>query len=391
MDSALSARFRVLRFPLIVGVVFIHNYSPTVRLLNETVGIARSAAAVDFVRNIVSQGIARVSVPLFYAVAGYLFFADFDFSFGGYLAKLKRRIGTLLIPLIFWNVCTLAVFAIGQHLRLTARFFTQSSWPLVADFHPLDYANAILGVWTLYPIDSQFWFIRDLLVLVLLAPVLHFALSRKLGLPLLGMLLFLWLLDVHPSLYPSPQATLFFCLGAYFASTQSNPAITNRQAGALFFIFGTALVCNSLSPKPLFGCSVILAGVPFVWWLTGIIGVRTVRLKEWLFGISSSSFFVFAAHEPLLTIFRKLTFAILLPKSAGSVLFLFFAIPIMEISLLVFAHRLLRRALPSVTAIATGDLWRLRGTPVTPSTGALITGADLKVSPLRHTSRPAHL
>jgi len=88
INSDTSSRIEILRFPLIVGVVFIHNFSTTIFMTYGPVGVTHSRVWSDFIRFFVSQGVARVSVPLFFMISGYLFFSG-KWSRERYVSKLK--------------------------------------------------------------------------------------------------------------------------------------------------------------------------------------------------------------------------------------------------------------------------------------------------------------
>ena len=99
-----------LRFPLIVLVVYIHNYgspydySP---IINWT-----SISGFDLyeiIRIFISKVISHIAVPCFFFISGYLFFSNIVFfNKQTYLSKLKKRINTLFIPYLLWNI--IAIF-----------------------------------------------------------------------------------------------------------------------------------------------------------------------------------------------------------------------------------------------------------------------------------------
>ena len=64
----------MLRFPLIVLVVYLHNGSGTVRFANAGIVERSSSPMLDYFVAFLSDGVARVAVPLFFLMAGYLFF-----------------------------------------------------------------------------------------------------------------------------------------------------------------------------------------------------------------------------------------------------------------------------------------------------------------------------
>ena len=57
-----SLRLELPSFPLIVGVVFIHAYGATVGYSGGALGVAQPDLVTEFVRDFISQGLARVAV-----------------------------------------------------------------------------------------------------------------------------------------------------------------------------------------------------------------------------------------------------------------------------------------------------------------------------------------
>lgn len=92
----------ILKFPLIVLVVFIHivheNITP--------VKLDLSAANLyHLIYNLISQNIGRVAVPCFFLFSGFLFFFKIKdyFTVELYKKQIKNRFKTLFIPYILWN------------------------------------------------------------------------------------------------------------------------------------------------------------------------------------------------------------------------------------------------------------------------------------------------
>jgi len=77
--------------------------------------------------------------------------------------------------------------------------------------------------------------------------------------------------------------------------------------------------------------------------------------------LSGASFFVFAAHEPLLNTIRKIAFKMLVPASGAAILALYFLIPICLITILVLTYRGLVKATPHFAGIITGNSNRPAG------------------------------
>jgi hypothetical protein len=219
--------------------------------------------------------------------------------------------------------------------------------------------NALFGMAVSSPIAGQFWFIRDLMALIVLAPAIHFLLVRKLALPSIAVLFCLWFLSSWPILWPRVEASFFFILGAYLSRPGINAAYLDRFGPWISAVFFGLLVVNSaFSDKLLFIHKAMLAaGVPSLWWLTGL-AARTVRLKSLLMRLSGASFFVFATHEPLLMILRKVIYKLLMPASGATILALYFFIPVCLVAILIAAHGFLLKIAPSFTGFITGSSFR---------------------------------
>lgn len=357
LDKISSLRLDVLRFPLIVGVVFIHAYGANIKLADQQMGSTQPAAIYDMVTQMVSQGVARIAVPLFFLISAYLFFLHWQPSAQTYRHKLKSRIPTLLIPYLLWNIVTFGVFALGQALPATAGMFSSRLGP-ISQFSPGDYAVHLLGLSPAtkgQPIAYQFWFIRDLMLLALLAPLLH-AVLRRAAWPVLTLLLICWGAN-QSLLLPRTEGVLFFALGAWAAMQQRSLFELDRFGPAALAAYG-----------PLLLADVLLAGHPLHWplhclgMLTGIIaalwGSRFLathaRLAPALVALGGASFFVYAAHEPLLTALKKLAFIALQPSSTAAALLIYFLVPLLSILLCLLAYAGLARWFPRLTSLLTG-------------------------------------
>ena len=356
IDRKTSSRIEILRFPLIVGIVFIHNYDTTVSIGHGYIGALQSSDYVDFVRAFISHGIAQAAVPLFFVISGYLFFSG-EWSWGSYASKLRRRVNTLLIPFLCWNIVTLAVYAVGECIPNMKMYFTGGTgWPPVKSFSLLNYMNALFGMAVKYPISIQFWFIRDLMALVVFAPAIHFLLARRLALPFIVVLFGFWFFWVWPVLWPNVLACFFFSLGAYLSRPGKSVAYLDRFGPWISVMCLGVLILHSVvqsTPVYLDSC-VVVFGVPSLWWLTEL-AVRTAAVRSRLLRLSGASFFVFAAHQPLLMIIRKVLYKLLLPTTSAAILALYFLIPICLIGLLVLTHGYMQKTMPAFVGFITGD------------------------------------
>ncbi len=354
LDRESSLRLDLLRFPLIVGVVFIHSYSATVGLSDGNIGTHQPNFASDYLRTLISQCAARIATPLFFLISGYLFFSGSEWSAKSYSAKLQRRTKTLLIPFIFWNLITLAAVSLAQAIPSVRVFFSGDN-KLISEFNTSDYLNALIGV-NRYPIAYQFWFIRDLIIMTLLAPAILIALKFT-PLPYLSILSLCWLQGYWAVPTLSAESLLFFSVGAHLCLAKKGLFFLDKFGPIatgiyILIIFTDALTINN-SINPYLHKFGIILGIITSLFLTKLVE-RRENIKLPLLQLSGASFFVYATHEPLLTILRKVSYKILSPESSIMILFLYFCVAIIVIAACVTAYRGLNRSAPKFVNIVIG-------------------------------------
>lgn len=157
-----SKSIEILRVIGTLLVVLLHSQQDNLRLdgsLNSIVQISLSSV------------ICTVAVPLFFFISGYLFSEGFSVdksfsdNFSVYKRKIKSRFKSLVIPYFLWNVLVLIAFSV--------MFYFIKKEPI--DFFLKE--QGVYGVlWSYhgFPIDYSLWFVRDLIVLSLLYPIIIF-------------------------------------------------------------------------------------------------------------------------------------------------------------------------------------------------------------------------
>jgi surface polysaccharide O-acyltransferase-like enzyme len=165
VDSILSKRINSLRFLLIVFVVFIHNYVTEVNFSGGT-EIYEIPLYVEKIRYLISQIIARVAVPLFFLISGFLLYIKET----KYTTTLRKKCRTILLPYILWNILSIIFFFIAQSFSFTKPYFANN---IIRNFDLIDWIDVFIGKFTTlrqyqYPLVYQFWFLRDLFILYLL-------------------------------------------------------------------------------------------------------------------------------------------------------------------------------------------------------------------------------
>ncbi len=367
-----AQRLALLKFPLIVLVVMIHAYDPVVGLQDQAVGYLGGAVS-QWLRFFVSQGLGRVAVPLFFLMAGYFFFLGWNGRAAGLHQRWRSRVHSLLIPFLFWNTVAMLVLWLVQELPWFSAYLTGQK-ARVAGLSWYGWFNTLVGL-EQRPAAYQFWFIRDLMVLVLLAPLWRPVLARPVwAWRLLAALALLWCLNWQPLLFPAVEATLFFCTGAWAATVGRSLFALDRFAGAagvMFLLAMAAFASMAWTPEQhtgvlaLFRAALILGAV-------AVLGL-SARLPasgpgvQRLLALGTASFFVFAVHEPLLSVLRKLAFSLLRPSSEAAILALYLTLPALTVLLALLAYGALHRVSPGLLSWVSGGRNRKLPPAIPPS------------------------
>ncbi len=346
-------RLDLLRMPLIVLVVYIHSYA-AIDLTHD------NPDTTEFVAYVLSEQMARIAVPLFFLLSGYLFFRDGAVDFDRFTDKITSRIHTLLIPFLFWTTAIFIFVYTVEHIPSLAGFVSE---PKTVGLDPFEILDRIVG-WTGTPVAYQFWFIRDLIALVIIAPAIYWIL-RSTGPYLVVILGAVWFLGSWPFRIPSGEAMFFFTLGAYVGVARLNLFALDRYAFSQAALY-VALLCFAIYGRDAWWGVyakklAIVVGVSFALALTRL-AAKSDRLSAVLLLLAPASFFVFAVHEPTLTISRKLVGRVI-GHGPISVFAQYLILPLAIIAIAIAAYLALTRLLPRPMRFVTGARARTAAVP----------------------------
>lgn len=197
--------FRQLRLPMIVLVTFAHSYGEVAEGFSL---LTSEWDTYEFLKLLVSQTLVKVAVPVFFIMSGYLFFANVEtWNSQAYRAKMLRRLKTLLLPYLIWNLL----------MAFKLRTF---SWSIFWVFWcPAGIQTDWLGQEQLMtaPANMPLWFLRDLMVVSLLTPIIYIGV-RKLGSWFISILTIIYLSGICAFIPGfSAYAVYFFTFGAFFS------------------------------------------------------------------------------------------------------------------------------------------------------------------------------
>ena len=338
----------LLRLPLIVGVVFIHS----IKLSQGYFPL------YDFCYSFITEGICQVCVPLFFFSSGYLFFQNVDkFDIRIYKSKIKRRISSLLIPFIFWNLFVVAIIGTGQ--ILCPSLFS-GAFKNVLDFDAKDWLSIFYcSLGTNKPIAYQLWFLRDLILMSAITPIIY-CLCKHLKFWFIGTLMVLYILGVKSLVTGLSFFSLFFyCTGCWFGVNKIKFYFESnglRWVSIVSFVILLILVLflkNDYWAYLIQRTNVIIGCIAVVQLAFLYIEKRDVtdvfvNRKS----ISNSSFFIYCYHGIFATFLGK--FAENIVANDFEAVIVYFAIVIFLVIFGVLAYNVLLRTLPRFTGVITG-------------------------------------
>lgn len=372
-EELLSKTITCLRFPLTVGVVFIHfNLAQNGFMVQGVKYGLNNPYWYYHIINFFSDVISRIAVPLFFFISGFLFFYKKDFNWTIYKQKVRTRFSTLVLPFFLWNSIAILIVA-SRKLPLLSPFFP-NAYKIDILISPLrlyhtffaNYNNEGIFVFPIaeiskypYPIDGPLWYVRELILLVFLSPVIYF-LIKKMRLFFITILGIIWyFLQLPDSGYPILfiTAAFFFSFGAYFSINKMNFVDYMRKGKYIPLVYLVIAAIDTFTKytnyNPFINKAGILVGlISAVVVMSYLVEMKKVRVNMTL---ANSSFFVFALHTLIMGLIGKAVFTFFrIPDNTFSMLFMYFLIPIITIALCVCLYVLLNKYFHNMCDILTG-------------------------------------
>ncbi len=369
-----------LRFPLIVCVVFIHNKGYGGALTDVEIMWQHLGAndLYTLLRITLSSILPSIAVPAFFLISGYLFFYKWhSWDNAIYKRKLKSRTRTLLLPYIIWNALAIVSILCGDALyNLALWLFRDVPFSFTTnidgvtdwfrafwDINVSDPGEAnFMGVAPVstYPINIPLWYVRDLMVNVILAP-LFFWCIRHCGKYYIGLLLAAYLFRFTfnvPGL--SITSLLFFNAGGYFSIYGKNMLLEFRRIEKPAYVLAAVFLVISIVLYSQKGIIISISGIYVIFGIISafciasrLIVCRHIRINRFIVG---SIFFIYAAHN--LSIFAYYNQLVLPQVYAIGNRWIFpltyVTTPFVKIAICLILYRILYLTTPRLLSIMTG-------------------------------------
>ena len=351
-----STRIKVWRLWLALLVIFAHASTNTVRVGGENVAALVIPNWLSFVNYVLTIIIARCTTPAFSLISAVLLFRK-PFV---WRTNAARKFKSMMIPLFLLTSFWVALYAVGPYIPgLRALFSSQTS--RVVDWTPRQWFAAYLG-WTpehatptlLYPL----WFLRDLMLMHLIAPAIKWIIDRipRLFLCALAVLLVIKT-DSDFHFYTIHQIFIFFCLGYYAVKYDLHLSDLDRIPWAAIAGLYALTIAGGYLARAYFDDISAVRGIPnlvgvlfFARCTTKIRDGKWLRMILWL---SEYTIAIYLFQERMLGFSKKLLLRVL-PASVPTTLVIFYVLPAIIAALCVLIAWLLRRYQPRFYSLITG-------------------------------------
>ena len=334
-----------LRFPLIFLIILLHCYS-----------VQRLEGSHETYFKVLypfSLWLGETGVPGFFFISGFLFFL----SKKTYHQKLQARFHTLLIPYLLWNLILLTlylvVWIIGYPQDINGRSITGYTF---IDYVRLFWDRGSFDDGNFVPLLCPLWYIRNLLIMSILSPILYYIIRYAREVFLLA-ITFWWLISYHNAFIP--QTILFFSLGAYFSIFDNNPLQIVQKHNILFlFLFGIFAICDIIS-HTVYNTPVNLQ----IHRLSLIFNIPALLiLADWCIQhgynsrlLPNAAFIVFCVHYPIVVALRKICISQFANATDSIHILLYFVCVIITTLLSIGAYLFMDKYLPNIKRVLSGN------------------------------------
>lgn len=336
-----SQKIKVLNLILIMMVVYIHSYYLE----------AENGYPIAFgLQNIMSGwGLCCVGNTAFFLFSGFLFFNGILSAQDCY-PKIKKRVRSLLVPYLIWNCIFVLWYVMLQNLPGMTKFVNSDIVSMVLSPDIADDLYQLLWM----PANFPLWFVRDLMIMVAVSPLLYYLIKYlKWFAPILFVLL-----QPYIKLHISP----YFLLGGCIAMHTCLEKISEKLSGKWnTLVITTIYIGYSIAQIWL------VWHHPYVIFIVCLCGIITIwKIYDWIASSQSLtskltplnsllgySFFIYLFHEPVFNIIKKIGLKVL-GVHEWSLILLYLINPLIMCAIAIMVAKLLQRFVPKVYSVLVG-------------------------------------
>ena len=316
----------LLKIALTIGIVFRHA---------ELVGEAGILPEYDTF-NRAMMLLTELCVPMCFILSGFLYFRNVperpDWQF--FWKKTRSRCFSLLIPYLIANcVAFLCYWAAYRYVP-----------EMMSGWFGDDWRNPLFVFWS-GPVNLSLWFIRDLIIACLFAPLtwLIVRYTRFYGVLALGLVWFFRGM--------APWYNFFFALGAWAAIRKVDVVTACRRSGPVWLLVYLCCFYAAMKDYTLTNLT-ILAGIPFSICAADAAMQTPGRTIDpaW----QGWCFFIYLYHYILILVVKKVLPMWMAPNKFMALLLCYLAVALLTLGLLSGLYLIMKRLMPRVTGVLVG-------------------------------------
>ena len=254
-------------------------------------------AGALWIQNFLAGWLGQAAVPGFFMVSSYLFFRTYDPA--RLMQKWKSRCFSVVIPYAVWNTLYYLGYAAATRIPGLKEIVGRAEVPLSLS----QWLEAVMG----YAYAPVFWFLFQLILLILLSPVLYYILkNRWVGLMFLAALLACLYMRLVGG-FPNTDALIYYSAAGWLAihgrrAVESDDERRRIPAGLVFLAasavcFYEMQIVMSLNLLWSVGYRMMFASA--LWLLTPAASLPKAR--PWM----KQSLYIYAVHFPVVRLMNK--------------------------------------------------------------------------------------
>ncbi|MBQ8364620.1 MAG: acyltransferase [Bacteroidaceae bacterium] len=340
-----------LRFPLILGVVFIHTNIYSLVKMWEGAS-PQWPQWLIYVFNYLYLIVLPEPVPVLFIISGYFFFRNSSIKEQiPFADKLKRRIHSLLIPYLIWN--TIAILFLYIRFNVVAH----------EDYTLTDY---ISGYWDFSqrhnddPANGPLWYMRDLMIVSICAPLLYRLLKNNATAILyFAIITTCYITNTGINITGfGGGAFMFFAIGAYIAIHNVNITKIPHPIGitTLALYIPLQLILNNIGDN---ACAFLVTNIIKITALFYFVSLLyRKRIINPTPGLTKICFMLYALHGIIIGPTIKALYILFDSNNPIVLLFIYFFTPVIMIMIAYVTDKILQTHAPLLGKLITGNRTR---------------------------------
>lgn len=349
IKNNVSANANLIKLFLTIGVIYIHSFSLVP---------AETSSFLYYLKVFLSFVLPRIAVPLFFVYSGYFFFKGDEFGKTTYWIKIKKRIQSLFVPYVLWNIVALVFFIIIDEDFRNSIF---SIYQILINTFVGDMPDTGLYQYFGYeipvitPLNTPLWYIRDLFLICLISPLVYLLIKNKIIgciYILIGTTVFLFL-DTLQIPFFGFDNIYFFSVGAFLSYYPLNVKLRPRYLYIIaifaFFLSILTLIFYQTDKEVYFRHSYIIA------MLSAILLLPTLKINGKVNNIGGKILFVFCSHCLILKMLVFVTYRASYFLPAFMNVLLFITSPIICFTICLALCKITKKISPKSLSILLGN------------------------------------